>query len=211
MAGGIITNSIRETWINFRRTGWMNFASIGMVAAVSLILGIFWLFTLNLSNLVNTWREQVQIILFLEEGVNSANLAKIQKRIVEEPAVKSFAYVSKSEALNRFRQESKSMGDLVRGLDENPLPASLEIKIHPQYQDAETLRRLAESFGKIKGVEDVLYGQEWIERILTFFNILELLGLSLGALLLLSALFIVANTMSRGQGCQVRNRRCGGG
>lgn len=195
MAGGIISSSIRETWINFRRTSWMNFVSIGMIAAVTLILGIFGLLALNLSGLVNSWREQVQIILFLEEGLNSATLAKIQKKVAEEPAVKSFTYVSKSEALSRFRQEAKSMGDLLRGLDENPLPASLEIKVRPQYQDGETLHRLAEDFGKLKGVEDVLYGQEWVERLLTFFNLLELLGLGLGGLLLLSALFIVANTI----------------
>jgi cell division transport system permease protein len=195
MAGGIISSSIRETWINFRRTSWMNFVSIGMIAAVTLILGIFGLLALNLSGLVNSWREQVQIILFLEEGLNSATLAKIQKKVAEEPAVKSFTYVSKSEALSRFRQEAKSMGDLLRGLDENPLPASLEIKVRPQYQDGETLARLAEDFGKLKGVEDVLYGQEWVERLLTFFNLLELLGLGLGGLLLLSALFIVANTI----------------
>lgn len=195
MAAGWLSSTLRETWINFRRTGWMNLVSIGMVAAVSLILGVFGLLALNLSTLVGTWREQVQIILFLEDNLSSSDLNKIQKRVNDDPAVKSFNYISKSEALQRFRREAKGMGDLLRGIDENPLPASIEIKVRPQYQDTENLRRLAETLGKQKGVEDVLYGQEWVERIFAFFHLLELLGLGLGALLLLSALFIVANTI----------------
>lgn len=181
--------------MNIRRSGWGGLASIGTIAVSFVIVGIFLIITGNLGAMVAEWKEQFQVTVFLEDGITAEQLALLKKRIQGEPAVKGLTYTSKEEALQSFKRELRGKESLLEGLGENPIPASLQLKIHQAYQTPEALRQFTAFLGRQDGVEDVMYGQEWVDRLNNAIRMLRLLGLSVGLALGMASLLIVSNTI----------------
>lgn len=180
---------------NLKRSGWVGLASIATISISFLIIGIFLLLTLRLSAIVAKWREGFQVTVFLEDGITQEQMDLLKKRILNERAVKAISYLSKEEALADFKREFRGQEGLLEGLGENPLPASFQLKIREEYQTPQALKQLAAFLGRLEGVEDVLYGQEWIERLEAAVEILKGLGISIGAVLAVGSLLIVSNTI----------------
>ncbi len=186
---------LQDSLVNIRRSGWGGLASIGTIAVSFVIVGIFLIITRNLGALVSEWKEQFQVTVFLEDGITAEQLALLKKRIQSESAVKAMTYTSKEEALQSFKRELRGKESLLEGLGENPIPASLQLRVHEAYQTPEALRQFTTSLTRLEGVEDVLYGQEWVDRLTGAVRMLRLLGLSVGLALGLASLLIVSNTI----------------
>lgn len=186
---------VEDALTNIRRSGWGGLASIGTIAVSFIIVGIFLIITGNLGAVVAEWKEQFQVTVFLEDGITAEQLALLKKRIQNEGAVKTMTYTSKTEALQQFKRELQGKESLLEGLGENPIPASLQLRIHETYQTPEALKQLTGSLARLEGVEDVMYGQEWVDRVSSAIRLLRLLGLSVGLALGLASLLIVSNTI----------------
>ena len=186
---------LQDALVNIGRSGWGGVASIGTIAVSFLIVGIFLIISRNLGAVVAEWKEQFQVTVFLEDGITPEQLALAKKRIESERAVRAMSYTSKEEALQNFKRELKGKESLLEGLGENPIPASLQLRIHEAYQTPEGLKQFTASLARLEGVEDLLYGQEWVDRIMDAIRMLRLLGLSVGLALGLASLLIVSNTI----------------
>lgn len=186
---------VEDALASIRRSGWGGVASIGTIAVSFVIVGIFLIITGNLGALVADWKEQFQVTVFLEDSITTDQLALLKKRVQSERAVKGMTYTSKAEALQQFKRELQGRESLLDGLGDNPIPASLQLRVHEAYQTPEGLKQLAASLGRLEGVEDVMYGQEWVDRLGSIIRVLRLLGLSVGLALGLASLLIVSNTI----------------
>jgi cell division transport system permease protein len=186
---------LEDAVVNIRRGGWGGLASIGTIAVSFVIVGIFLIITGNLGAMVAEWKEQFQVTVFLEDAITAEQLALLKKRIQGELAVKGVTYTSKEEALQSFKRELRGKESLLEGLGENPIPASLQLKVHQAYQTPEALRQFTAFLGRLEGVEDVMYGQEWVDRLNNAIRMLRLLGLSVGLALGMASLLIVSNTI----------------
>ncbi|MBI2902725.1 MAG: ABC transporter permease [Candidatus Methylomirabilis oxyfera] len=181
--------------INLIRAGWGGLASIATIGMLFLIIGIFLLMVLQLNALVAKWREQFHLSVFLEDRITQTQLEILEKRIQNEAAVKSIAFTSKQEALANFRRELKGQESLLEGLGDDPLPASFQLKIREGYHSPDVLKRLSAFLSRLEGVEDIQYGQEWIERISNAAQIMKALGIIIGLILTLGSVLIVSNTI----------------
>ena len=186
---------LEEVLLSLRRGGWGVMASLGAITVAFLVVGIFLLLTLNLSALFSQWAEDFHVIAFLQDEITPDQLALLKKRLDGELAVREVRYVSKEEALTHFRHQLRGQESLLEGLQRNPLPASFQLKIRKEYQTAVALRQLAAFLKRLEGVEDVLYGQEWIERLSTIVQVMKILAAVIGGILAIASLFIVANTI----------------
>jgi len=186
---------VEDALTNLRRSGWGGVASVATIAVSFVIVGIFLIIIGNLGALVADWKEQFQVTVFLEDGITGDQLALLRKRVQSERAVRSMTYTSKAEALQQFKREMQGKESLLEGLGENPIPASLQIRVHEAYQTPEALKQLTAALSRLEGVEDVMYGQEWVDRLSSVIQVLRLLGLSVGLALGLASLLIVSNTI----------------
>src|SRR5574337_913393 len=150
--------------INLVRAGWGGLASIASIAVSFVIIGIFALLIQHFNALVAQWQEQFQVSIFLDDQITPLQIDMLKRRIENEAAVKAFTFTSKEEALTNFRRELKGQESLLEGLGDNPLPASFQLKIREGYQNPEALKALSAFLSRLEGVEDVQYGQEWVER-----------------------------------------------
>jgi cell division transport system permease protein len=75
------------------------------------------------------------------------------------------------------------------------LPSSLEIGVAPDFRTPEQLRELAAAIEGLEGVEGLSHGQEWVEGYARVAALVRIAAYGLGAVLTLSALLIVSNTI----------------
>lgn len=181
--------------INLVRAGWGGLASIATIGVSFVIIGIFLLLISHFNALVAEWKEQFQVSVFLDDKITPTQLEILGKRIQNETAVKAITFTTKEEALANFRRELRGQESLLEGLGDNPLPASFQLKIREGYESPDALRRLSAFLSRLEGVEDVQYGQDWIERISNAARIMKLLGIMIGSVLTLGSAMIVSNTI----------------
>lgn len=190
-----ITHFIEEALNNIRRNAFVTVITVGTIALSFLIFGVFLIIFSNLKDITSSWQEQIQIVAYLKEGLSSTDIASLEEKIRAEREVSSVQFVSKDKALSEFKKDLANQTGLLEGLGENPLPAYFEVKIKKTYQDSVAVSSLAERFKKIKGIEDVQYGQEWVENLSSFLDLMVIAGLVVGGLVSLAVILIVSNTV----------------
>lgn len=183
---------IREAVISLKRNSLMSFASVSTVALSLLILGIFLVMVLNLNNMASTLESQVQISVYLQDNLNDLEIRETGTRISKLTGVSQVLYVSKDEAMSRFKKRLGDQQGLLTALGEtNPLPNAFEVKV----DKPERVKQVAEAIGQIKGVENAKFGQEVVEHLFNLTKMMRIFGLVLIIFLALAALFIISNTI----------------
>ena len=164
--------------------------------SVSLVLvGAFQLLLRNMEELLDDFGDDLQVTAYLEDGVEPMEQRQLEALLLTVEGVEGVRAVSKAEALERFRAGVGSGAALLEGLDDNPLPASLEIQLVPERRSPEGMAVVVESISGLPGIAELASGQDWIEGYLRALAVIRGIGLGLGVLLSLATLLIVTNTI----------------
>lgn len=170
----------------------MSIASVSTVALSLLILGIFLVMVLNLNHMVSTLETQVQISVYMEDGLTDRDMREIGTRITKLSGVTEVMFIDKKQAMDKFKERLGEQQGLLTALGEtNPLPNSFEVKV----DKPELVKPVAQAVSQFSGVETAKYGQEVIEQLFSLTKMIRILGLILIVFLALAALFIIANTI----------------
>jgi cell division transport system permease protein len=187
--------SIEEAFIELWRNRLVNLVSIATIAVSLFILGIFLSISANLNDLMTGWASRVQLTLYLAESVSEDEDREIERILDGSPEVESHDFISKDAAVSRFRSYFPELQNLPDLLDQNPLPASYEVNVAEAYRAPEQVRALATRFSTIKGVSEVDYDLLWIERLSSIVGLVRVLGLAVGAALVLASVFTIFNVI----------------
>lgn len=189
-----IVYCFKTALLNFRKNILLNLITSITIAITFIIFVSFLLVVLNLSIFKNDWVEQLQIITYFKDSTSTEAINKTKTQIAQYVEVDSMKFVSRDEALTILKSSLKGQDGILEGLTENPLPSSLEIKLKKDYLNLESIERFVR---KIKNdyFEDIEYGQKWLERFITFFEVLKITGFILGGFLFLFTLLIISNTI----------------
>ena len=183
---------IQETLRSLRRNNWMSFASVGTVAVSLFVLGVFLLLVLNMNRLASSLESQVQISVYLADGLSESARKDIASDIEALQGIEEIRYVPKEEAKERL---AKRLGDQKYLLDalgeKNPLPDSLEVVL----KSPALVETAAAAITRMDGVEQAKYGQDVIEHLFAITRLIRIFGLALMVLLAGATLFIISNTI----------------
>jgi len=185
----------RQAWQNLNQNPWMNAITLGTIALSFLVLGIFLIIIVNAKGLIEEWRSRIRITVYLVDSMNGEQITRFQEKIRGYGEVQEVSYRSKEEALKTLEERLQGRKGLLKGLPRNPLPASVEIQLKPEYQNSIGVQRLVEKLRGLPQIEDLQYGSEWVEKFSAFIVLLQVLGLALGGLLLASTIFVISNTI----------------
>jgi len=186
---------VSEALTSLWRSRLVNAVSIGTIAVSLFVLGAFLTVASALSGLVTRWTETVQVIVYLEDATPERVRESLENRLREDPAVASLQFVSREEALARFRGMFRDLSSLPEDLGENPFPPSLEVNLRPERQSAVEVERLAKAFRDVPGVREIQYDLLWIERLSTGVRLVRVVGAFLGGILVLAAVFTISNVI----------------
>jgi len=186
---------VEEALTSLWRSRLITGLSVITIAVSLFVLGAFLSLASNLADVVARWSDKVQVTFYLEDQLPEAPRESLTAALRADSAVESVAYISREEALRRFRSLFREMRSLPEDLGENPFPAALEVTLKPARNAAVDAQRLVDAFRKAPGVEDVEYDLLWIQRLTTAVRLVRGAGAFLGAILVLAAVFTISNVM----------------
>lgn len=186
---------VSEAFRNIKNSIVTSVLTITIIAISLAICGLFLGVFMNLNNVVSRMGNEIQVIAYVKEGLSSDDVSNIKTEIAAMPEVESLEYVSKEKAFSVFKEELKGQKGILEGLDANPFPASFEIKAKKISRTPQGVKGLISKLKAISGIEDVQYGQEWLDKFFAFIRFIEAFALVIGGFLLIATVFIVSNTI----------------
>jgi cell division transport system permease protein len=180
---------------NFRQNLLASLLTVCTISLSLLLLALFLLVYVNLEGAADRWSDKVQVTVYFENEPSQQEIALLRTRISALAGTERVDYVSKAEAMQRFRSRLKGQEALLDGVGAEVLPASLELRLKRGYRSSEAVETYVSSLKRVPGAQEVQYGEEWVRRFNTFMNFMRFVGVLLGGFLVLAVLFIVSNTI----------------
>jgi len=169
--------------------------SVLTIAAALLVLGGFLLVTVNLDRAVSRWSAAAEFSVYLHDDISSEQRVALNSLLDRHPAVASREYVSKADAAVRFKRDFPDLAAGLADLAQNPLPASIEVRLNPAKADGAALEAFARQLMRTGGVADVRFDRRWLERLASIASGVRWTGWTLGAVLLVASVLTVATVV----------------
>jgi len=165
------------------------------IALALFVLGGFLLVTANLERLGAEWSNAAELSVYLKDDVTADERRAIESILAPGDVVASHEYVSKADALGRFKQTFTDLSTAVDTLGDNPLPASYEVRLRTGPSAQTSVDALGSRLRQTAGVADVRYDRQWLTRVLSAITVIRGVGVALAAMLTLAAALTVANVV----------------
>lgn len=185
----------RSAGIGLRTTPMTSLAALLTIAVTLVLSAAFALLLRNLHGVVERLGEDVRVTAWLTTDVDDARAREMAASLAETPGVASVEYISRDEARRRFSADGADHATMIEALEENPLPASLELVIAPAARSTAGVAAVVDAVQTTPGVDDVAHEQEWIDGYARALSLLRAVGVVLGSVLAAATLLIVANTV----------------
>jgi cell division transport system permease protein len=186
--------SISRAWQGFWRNAAMSLAATATMTLMLLLLAGFWIIQAGFLASLSYVEDKVGVVADLNDHIDTADLRDLEDRLAAMPEVRSVEYISKDEALARYREERAAQGqqDFTLYLPTNPLPASLEVKlVKPDDY------RVVADFLNVQPIVDapVVNIEDTTNRLVQVTTFLRTFGAILLAVIGAIVLFIIINTI----------------
>jgi cell division transport system permease protein len=186
----------REAFFAFRRSPLLTGLSIATIAFALYTLSVFGLVWSNIDRVLESVEERVEVIAYLVDGTDPGETSALMREVAAYPEVDSIAYVSKDDALARARVELSDYTALYEDLEANPLPASVEVALRRGYRDADDVQEMAARIARFPFVEEIKYGEDWVQKLDFLQNLSLFLGVVVGGVFAAIAFVAIGATIN---------------
>ena len=160
---------------------------------VLLLLGLVVFFVLAAHNLSVYVKENISFSVLVSDDMKESDILKLQKRLDKEAFVKQTEYISKKQAL---REQTEAMGtDPQEFLGYNPFTASIEIKLHSDYANSDSIAKIEKLIKKNTNIQEVLYQKDLIDAVNDNIRNISLMLLGLAVILTFISFALINNTI----------------
>lgn len=170
--------------------------AIATIAVGLFVLGVFLVLNANMQRVVDRWSESAELSVFLGDEATPEQLKAIDEMVARSGLTADRVYVSRDEALERFSRDFPDLASSASALGSNPMPASFELRLRPEAQDAPAaVDGLGKALAGMPGVTDVRYDRDWLARLNTVVRGARIAGAVIVTLLAIAAAMTVANVV----------------
>lgn len=187
-----MTYNLKQGFRQIFRNRGMSLASIFSITAMLLILGLFFVITVNINLFTEAVKQDYdQIEVFLLDETTQEQTMKIMAQVKAMEGVTDVTYRTEAEALEIMKERWGESGYLLDSLGENPLPSSILITV----DTLEQAGAVADFAGSFEGVEDIQYYQETVEKLTEVTDFLQMAALVIMGFLVVVSVVVVSNTV----------------
>ena len=183
-----VRQALQQIW----RNKGMSTASVFAITAMLLILGLFFVITVNINLFTEMLKNNYnEVEVFLNDDVKKSDAEDIMKKIDAEPGVKSSTYRNKTEAMKIMKARWGENSYLLDSLGDNPLPSSIVVTV----DSMSTADNVIKMVKGTDGVEDVKYYQDTVKKLTKITNFLKLAAMIIMVFLIIVSIVVVSNTI----------------
>jgi cell division transport system permease protein len=189
-----------KTKIRKKKLGSYPYVSVVLSISLALfVIGVFGALVIYSKELERAVRDNVKIQVYLKNQLTTEQTKKIEKELESKYFIgksdpkTALQFVSKEEAAKQFIKETGE--DFKKFLGENPLRNAYLVKIDRAYHDKASLSKIKAETEKINGVFQVYYVENVIDSINQNVTKIGLILMGLVALLLLTVVLLINNTV----------------
>lgn len=177
----------RNVWVNRL----MSLASVTVLMACLVMIGLGSMLYFNINSLLNVIESQNVVMVFVNSDATEEQTTALGNEIKVMDNVESCIFVPKEDA---FQAQLESMGSdaaLLEGLDENPLPDAYKVIV----KDLEKFDATVAQLKSLNNVDVVRENDDIADRLVTIRHAVTAVSLGIVVLLFFVSLFIISNTI----------------
>lgn len=147
----------------------------------------------NLSRAISGAENHFQLTVYLRDGAGEERTEALVAAIEKFPEVRSVTYVSKSEFRQKFLAGTEKARSDLASLGDEVFPATLHVRLSPEFMDKASATGIIKKLGKIDIVEEVGYHENWLRNLGGFLKVVWAGFLLFGIFILVSSIFAMSN------------------
>ena len=158
------------------------------------LIGLFGMLSYQ-AQLITEWLRQTvgELEIYLVEDIDSPMARALHERAEATIGVEEAEYISVDQASQIFQQEFGEEADIFQ--NEAFLPASIKVRVESRYANPDSMSVLIAEFESWNRVDDVEFNQPLLIKVQENLALINTTALSLGIIVILAAIFLVANTI----------------
>ena len=180
-----------ETFQGFKRNGLVAFAAISTAFIALFLLGGALLVGREVGLLVENTEANVEVSVFLTEGVSESQRTHLHGMLDQMPEVAFVHYESKAEAYERFRRIFKNQREIVQNVSRDALPASFRVKL----KDPEKFEVVAARLFGQPGVDNIKDQRDILKRLFAVTRVFRVGVVAVALIMLVSSAALIGNTV----------------
>ncbi|MEK2647151.1 cell division protein FtsX [Bdellovibrio sp. BCCA] len=183
-------------------------STLVVVTACFVVMGSTLLLSQNFKNLLTLWGEDVQMTVYLSQDLSDKGRQEIEEKIKATGKVGEIKLVTQEKALGDFRSQLASYAPDIAQDEEllKLIPSSFQVRLADNVSAAEQTQVLSSLSSQIKGlqgVDEVSYGQDWVEKYAALVTAIQTTMQLLGFVIVIAALFVISNAIR----ASIQNRK----
>ena len=173
----------------------MFFTAITTVAITLFIVGFFIIIVFDIQGILSSIKSQVEIAVYLKDNVTDELKTYLENEIKGWDEISQVNFISKDQALEKFKKDNEG-SEILKEIQGNPLPASFELELKsPEKVEQVALRFMDKDGNFIEGVDEVIYGQNYVQKLFSITAIVGTIAFLIIVVLLLAAIVLIFNTI----------------
>ncbi|MFN3740531.1 MAG: cell division protein FtsX [Thermodesulfovibrionales bacterium] len=181
--------SFRFAFESLKKEFWINVIAALSAGVGLLLVAILSITFYSINSVAKKLPEKFTIILYMKDNTPSDEINKLLIDLKNNSMVRSARVITKDSALNELKKRLKDSSFLIEGLDANPLPDSVEIRLSSEAVEKTLLKDFIKELRSISYVDDIDYGEDVMESILMIKKTVETSGIAFMAIILTGILF----------------------
>ncbi len=199
MKSAKLKRTFREGLDNFRRNGWLSFATVSVLAISLYVISVTIILGISANIVLKNIQDKINVSMYFDATIPEERILDIKNQLIGYQEIQSIEYVSKEQALEQFKKLGDNNPSITQALDEigeNPLLPALVIKAkNPNQYDIITKAISSASFSEDINRIDYQENKSAIDRLTNIMKLVEQVGLTLGVVFVFIGVLITFNAI----------------
>lgn len=185
--GYLTREGFRNVWVNKM----MSIASVAVLMACLLIIGIGAMAYFNINSLLDIVEAQNIVMVYISDEADDVKTSELRLSLENMDNIASCEFVPKEDAFQRQVELMGGDSALFEGFKTSPLPDAFKVTV----KDLSRFKETVSEIEKLDGVYNVRENSDLASKLVTVRRAVTIVSAGLVSMLFLVALFIISNTI----------------
>lgn len=179
----------KEGFKGIFKHGFMSFASVTIIMACLLIMGVFTLLAMNINSIISELEQQNEIVAFVDDSYTEAEAKGLKNAVLSVNNVESVEFVTRQEAMDTFAEDYDS------GLFDEIDATTFRDRYIVHVTDISKTAQTKDDLEEVEGIAKVNAHLEYADGFIKVRNVVSIISGILVLILAVVSVFIMSNTI----------------